>query len=211
MEQFKTLCSKGKLKDAQLLLLSYPNISLDEFQTAFCYACCYGQLKVAQWLLEMKPVIDISANDEYTFYLTCIYGHFKVAQWLLQVKPTIDISSLNECTFRDVCKYGHLEIAQLLLHFASTISNRIGGIDISANNNFAFRYACINRQLKIVEWLLQIRPDKYVMNNNSEPIIRTEQEQLWYKIQYLIELSENKKHKLYKLSMDIIWFMSFYI
>jgi len=175
-------------------------------ECAFRYACLNGQLKVAQWLLQMKPTIDISFKNEYVFRLTCEKGHLEVAQWLLQVKPDINISTENEYAFRIACQNGHLEVVQWLLHLASTIPNGIGGIDISANNEWVFRTACCNGHLEVVEWFIQLRPDKYFNKK-----IRTKQEQLWYKIQYLMELSENKKHQLYKLSMDMIWSMTFYI
>ena len=50
-----------------------------------------GHLEVAQWLLTVKPNIDISANNEYAFCCVCEYGHLEVAQWLLSIKPDIYI------------------------------------------------------------------------------------------------------------------------
>jgi len=97
---------------------------------------------------------------------------------------------------------------------ASTIPNRIGGIDISANKEWAFHNACEKGHLEVAQWLISLRPDKYIinnLNNKLEPIIRNKKDQLWYRIQYLMELSENKKHGLYKLPLDIIWSMTFYV
>jgi len=93
---------------------------------------------------------------------------------------------------------------------------------------FELLFACCNGQLEVANWLNTFRPN--VINNlnliirnknkklshdvkmdNLKLIIRNKKEQLWYKMQYLIELSENKNHKLYKLSLDIIWLMSLYI
>ena len=50
-------------------------------------ACYYGHLEVAQWLLEIKPDIDISARDDIAFCFACHYGHLKVATWLQDLRP----------------------------------------------------------------------------------------------------------------------------
>ena len=81
---------------------------------AFRWACLYGHLHVAQWLLQIKPDINISADNEYAFRWACYYGHLHVAQWLLQQKPTINISINNEYAFRWACFKGHLDVCQWL-------------------------------------------------------------------------------------------------
>jgi len=124
--------------------------------------------------------------------------------------------------FKNACARGDLLKAQnilsnnpnqWLLYLASIIPDGMGGVEakegginISAENECAFRIACQKGHLEVVIWLLQLRPDKYFKNK-----IRTKEDQLWYKIQYLMELSENKKHKLYKLSLDMICQITFYI
>jgi len=67
---------------------------------------------VIQWLLQVKPTIDISADNEYAFRSACTGGHLNVAQWLLQVKPTIDISAFNERAFGSAFAFGYLNVAQ---------------------------------------------------------------------------------------------------
>ena len=69
-----------------------------ENEAPFCQACENGHLKMAKWLLSVKPDIDISANDEYAFCCSCEKGFLKVAKWLLSVKSDIDISAgLSHC------------------------------------------------------------------------------------------------------------------
>ena len=48
-----------------------------------------GHLKVAKWLLEVKPDINISADNESAFRNVCQEGHLEIAKWLLKVKPDI--------------------------------------------------------------------------------------------------------------------------
>jgi hypothetical protein len=43
---------------------------------------------VAQWLFQIKPTIDISAENEFAFRHACYYGHLQVAQWLVLLNPT---------------------------------------------------------------------------------------------------------------------------
>jgi ankyrin repeat protein len=81
-------------------------------------ACFNGHLELAQWLLLIKPTIDISVDLDCAFRFACINGHLRLAQWLLQVSKErcqlIDISVKNEQAFRWACECGHLEVAQWL-------------------------------------------------------------------------------------------------
>jgi hypothetical protein len=118
---------------------------------AFQHACAKGHLEVAQWLLQVKPDLNISADNESAFRTACSNGHLEVAQWLLQVKPNIDISAYNEGAFRWACTYGYLHVAQWLLQVKPTIN-------ISACDKSAFKYACVNGHLEVAKWLLQVKP-----------------------------------------------------
>ena len=155
---------------------------------AFGWACENGHLHVAQWLLQIKPTINVSTDNEYAFrwacgnghlhvaqwllqinptidnefafQWACVYGHLHVAQWLLQIKPTINVSAYNEYAFRQACDNGHLHVAQWLLQIKPTIN-------VSANNEYAFRWACKNGHLHIAQWLCNINAFKYGIQNNT--------------------------------------------
>jgi len=154
--QFIDFIEKGKLEEIQSFYEQY-KLHIDSEDGfiyacfAFIYDCFYGHLAVAQWLYQIKPAIDISAQNEYAFRKACFYGHLAVAQWLYQIKPTIDISAQNEEAFRYACGLGHLDIAQWLYQIKPTI-------DISAKNEYAFRCACRNGHLEVAQWLYQIKP-----------------------------------------------------
>jgi len=49
-------------------------------------------------LYEIKPTIDISADDEFAFIKSCQYGRLDVAKWLYKIKPTIIINNINNIT-----------------------------------------------------------------------------------------------------------------
>jgi ankyrin repeat protein len=144
---------------------------------------------VAQWLLQVKPDINISADNEYAFRWACCNGHLPVAQWLLQVKPDINISAdrnnafcqaccnghlavvqwllqvdpninISDYDFRQACTYGHLNVAQLLLQVKPTI-------DIRSNQDDAFCNACTYGHLEVAQWLLQVNPAIDIRANND--------------------------------------------
>jgi hypothetical protein len=118
-------------------------------------------LDIAQWLLSVKPDIDISVENEYAFTKTCENGHLDIAQWLLSVNPHTDISVENEYAFRWACENGHFSVAKWLLQIKPDI-------DISAKSEHAFRGSCWNGHLELAQWLLQIKPDIDVSAEDEE-------------------------------------------
>jgi hypothetical protein len=88
-------------------------------ENAFINACSNGNLLVAQWLLQIKPEINVSLNSEYAFRYACRRGNLSVAQWLLQIKPEINISAWDEYAFHFACLGGHLIVAQWLCSIKS--------------------------------------------------------------------------------------------
>ena len=70
---FINACSNGRIDVAKWLYRSLP-INPRYIDSGFTFACKMGQLEIAKWLLQIKPTIDISANDENTFRLTCENG-----------------------------------------------------------------------------------------------------------------------------------------
>jgi hypothetical protein len=69
---------------------------------------------VAQWLYQIKPDINISADNDEAFRYACKSDHIVMAKWLYEIKPDINISADNDEAFRFVCLHGHLNMAQWL-------------------------------------------------------------------------------------------------
>lgn len=189
----------------------------------FYNSCKSGDLKVAQHLLQVNPVIKNTLNFSFALKCSCYYGHFKLAEWLLQVNslpidyettfrdfcltgclegakwllqvnPYIDISFQKESAFSSSCSLGHLDIAKWLLQVKPNI-------DISVLNEFAFCYSCINGHLNVAKWLQTLKPYLYVINYNEDGsykdyYIRSKEEERWQKRKYLIWLaSDNSPNK----------------
>jgi len=74
-------------------LIDCPSIHFNLEKVDFWQACLNGHLFIAQWLWEIKPDIDISAENEHAFRYACDNGHLSVAQWLWETKPDIYISA----------------------------------------------------------------------------------------------------------------------
>lgn len=60
-------------------------------------------MHIAKWLLEIKPNINISVENEFAFKFACSNGHLNIAKWLLEIKPTININSCSNEFFKCLC------------------------------------------------------------------------------------------------------------
>ena len=107
--------------------------------------------------------------------------------------------------FCTACYFGHLTIAKLILQ-------NNPDINISAQNNSAFRYACERGHLKTAEWLRTLKPFLYTITYTADGeyysyYIREKEEARWQQTKYLVWLSSphspNAKCLLYKLPNDI--------
>jgi hypothetical protein len=109
-------CISGSLDGVKQIINGNPNIvDIIVLTNAFKNACLCGHLRLAQWLLQQYPGVDLSfiSNDqEYIFRHCCSYGNLLLLQWLLQIKPTIDINACDYFAFRTACCNGRLSVAQ---------------------------------------------------------------------------------------------------
>ena len=173
-EKFIRACEQGDLKEAQYYFDKIPEsvrssyISADDFRP-FRLACKNGHLDVAQWLLYVKPNIDIFARNNEPFVNACKNGHLNVAQWLYQVSiqrhQTIDISSEESVAFRKACINGHLDVAQWLYR---VVIERGQTIDITAHNHEAFLGSCSKGHLGVARWLTIIQDEYDIVDENSD-------------------------------------------
>ena len=143
-------CERGHLHVAQWLYHIYPACINHSVISRVCY---WGHLEVAQWLAQMNPNLFIELSDitiEHIFKNACSYGYLRLAQWLYQMNLLLDIWVFNEA-FQNACICGHLQVAQWLYQITPHLN-------ISAKNEYAFRYASLYNHVNVVKWLLHIHP-----------------------------------------------------
>ncbi len=153
---FIKACLNGRLNVAIWLYSIYSSqINISEFdELVFRNACEKNYLEMAQWLLSVKPDIDICAVENYAISYACTNGHLKMAKWIVSVKPDIDLRQENDILFGIVCREGKIKVAKWLLSICLEI-------DICAENDYAFKKACEKKRLKIVKWLVSLKPERY--------------------------------------------------
>lgn len=157
LRDFKNACKTGNLDECKRIFLENPLIKNDNtiMKTFFVTCCEYGQLNIAQWLLEIKPDLNISFGsyqhgNNIPFITACRTGHINILQWLVTIDPSMINLDLFQKAFSEACIYGHLELAQWLLHTLHDDINIIG--------NGALIHASGNGHLDIAQWLLEIKP-----------------------------------------------------
>lgn len=146
---FQSVCKNNHFCVAKWLFLMKP-MDIDILQDnnkAFILVCKNNNnLLFAQWLYQIKPTMNISANQDEAFQNACICGNLPLVKWLLEIKPTIDLLA---------CKYRNLEVAKWLIdvipkHHIKYISTQI--------DKQAFQLACERGDYNLATWLLQINP-----------------------------------------------------
>ena len=204
----------------------------DEY--AFRWACFKGHLEVAKWLIEISEtkklgIINIHACDEYAFRWACYCSHLEVAKWLIEISETtlsglgvIDIHVDDENVFRSACEYGHLEIAKWLIEISEEKKliclrsnsgasadcyprSGLGIINIHVKDEYAFRWACQNDQLKVAKWLLTLYMNRELKNLNHSLAKEELENRKKINIELIIYLNKRKFKLLDIHAIAIVW------
>ena len=72
-------------------------------------------------------------------------------------------------------------------------------IDISANNEYVFRYACQNNHLGVAKWLLEIKPDINISTDNEEAFRYACQNGHLEVTKWLLEIKPDIQNDIYHL------------
>ena len=113
----------------------------------FRLVCREGHLMIAQWLFEIIPSINLSANENESFRWGCCNGDLEMVVWLYDNVKNINITMFENYLFRNICKFGHLNIIKWMLDLPNI------QINISEKSNEAVKNACEKGHLEIVKLL----------------------------------------------------------
>ena len=161
---FCEFCCYGKLQNI-IEYLNYEN-DIDPFFNnliAFKYACNCKNLIVANWLhnLQVKHSENNIKYYEEAFINACSYNNIDIVKWLYNINNDLINSIINNRAFGMSCNYG----SELPMWLYSKNNN----INVSYNNEFAFKSALSTNNIELAEWLLSINPNIIVNINNEEP------------------------------------------
>jgi len=137
-------------------------------EQAFLISCKRGKINIIKWLFEVKKDINILIFNELPFMTACSNGFLDIAEFIYEKYKEINhISDRYEEAFFDSCispswmgSNDNIEISKWLLKIKPDI-------DISRNEEKAFRNACTFGKLNIAKWLLEIKPDINIVILNN--------------------------------------------
>lgn len=147
---------------------------------SFRTACKTGDIKQAQFLLEVNPTILITSKKNKGFKIACRFGHLNIAKWIYRLKPEIDISEKNEILYVRVCSSGKLEIVKWFyelksdwkeysmafgcccnygeLETARYLLSKHPTLNFSLFDELPFRVACEKGLFEMAKWLIEMKP-----------------------------------------------------
>ena len=117
-------------------LVRSQNYHIDNYDDFLDKIYQFGCLDILKYFLQKFPgaIQHININSLID---ACKHNRLNIAKYIVELKPDIDIKYKNNLIFRDTCANGNLEIAKWLY---DTFHN---DIDIHAESDYAFRWACL--------------------------------------------------------------------
>tara|TARA_B100000886_G_scaffold338830_1_gene302594 strand:+ start:3934 stop:4932 length:999 start_codon:yes stop_codon:yes gene_type:complete len=192
---FVTSCTYGQIHIAKWLYELRPNMNVSAHDNnAFVLSCKYGYYDIVTWLYD--KVRNIDDYIEESFELTCITGKIKILKWLLEKKPDLDICMNDNVCTKNACYYDQINVLKWLyqlknneiflndqeeeLFIKSCERNNIEivkwlydnkpSINITINNDIAFKNACNENSINVAEWFNKLNPERYYIEKNADTI-----------------------------------------
>ena len=82
---FNTACKNGKFNMAKYLFKKFPDIIITE--QLLKYVCFNNHLYIVNWILKIKPNIDITYNNDCIFNGICIRNLINIVKLFIKIKP----------------------------------------------------------------------------------------------------------------------------
>ena len=101
-------------------------------------------------------------------------------------------------TFSNACENGYLNVARWLLYIKSDIN-------ISDEEDYAFRYACQNGHLNVAQWLFSVKPDINISAENEHAFCWACENDRLDMVEWLKTLNPEKYYIIMKNNTIINW------
>lgn len=94
--KFSTICRMGFIDIAKMFYRINPNISLDNFNNGFVFACESSRfayinedkrLELLKWIVSVRPNLDVTILSNKAFYICCSNNLIKIVDLLVNLRP----------------------------------------------------------------------------------------------------------------------------
>jgi hypothetical protein len=114
---------------------------------SFIVLCGSGKLHEAQQFVKLNDV-DIHFNNDAAFRMSCINGHIETAKWLLDISNNKLLDKSNNKLLD--------KSNNKLLDKSNNKLYSLGGVNIHAANDGAFRGSCKVGHIELAKWLYSL-------------------------------------------------------
>lgn len=133
---FLEVCKTGSYEDVLSMVEVAGHLNSTEYKHGFFGACESGQLQTAKCLyLKKHLLLRESLTDAFQY--ACRGGQLEIAEWLIYAAAS---TGATVSTTMDVSRNGR---------------SRCMPLNVSANHDYAFRSACGNGHMHVVQWLMK--------------------------------------------------------
>jgi len=139
-----------EIKIDLLMFILLIHIIMSEDKT-FIRACVDGHPEIVINMIENNPL----AKLHYAFIKACEFGHMEILDYMISLHGTKYMTLKEDIDngFIWACYNGHLDIVKRLLSLHIIIQ-------IHYENEFAFRYASVDRYINVIQYLIKLSMKK---------------------------------------------------
>lgn len=171
-ELFNIACDLCQVAPAKWLKPRCPSFDFSSsIDRVFIDACISNSClhrdtnSMIEWLLESYMEMGL-INEKFViiFPYLCLCGNLEIVKSLIKMAPNVDITDemLNEA-FQLACRFNNLNSVRMLIE-------NFPNLDIRADNDTAFKIACINisTNINLPKYLAQICPNYVIISDKFQ-------------------------------------------
>lgn len=135
---------------------------IDTNRYLFAYICGSKSLEMAQYVLEIKPSIDIHMREDFAFKNACRNNHLDIAKWLFEMGG-INIHMNKYELFSKACLSNQLDMVNWFIEVSHKSGERFDLADMRVDN--LFTDVCKRKHMNIAQILVKLCEDHEYMIN----------------------------------------------